>query len=147
MPRSCSSSSQRLAPAEFSAGSERAGPNATVSAFLNLSQVLRERVEPHLNIGADFHVDAVNHSSVLYAAGVTWRAWPSLGLIIDFLGRSDFARFRIRNPAESRFVDATLDSKPDTCTATQPCFLNPNRFLAFTLFPPPLKIRWCPYNV
>jgi hypothetical protein len=42
-----------------------------LSTFIYLSQVLGERVEPHLNVGLDFNIDDVDRSSVVYAVGAT----------------------------------------------------------------------------
>jgi hypothetical protein len=129
------------------------GTNEThLSTFLYLSQVLGDRFEPHLNVGVDFNADDVDRSSFLYAVGGTLLVGRKLGLIVDFIGRSEFAKFpvpTVSNPLE--FQTAVFLSKlPATCTAAQPCALKAgteftvkNRKLENqeSFFPPPVKLR------
>jgi len=123
-----------------------------LSTFLYLSQVFGDRVEPHLNVGVDFNADDVDRSSFLYAIGGTLLVGRKLGLTIDFIGRSEFAKLSVpvaSNPLAFQTVD--FHSKlPATCTAAQPCTLKAgtdftvrNRVLGNqeSFFPPPVKLR------
>jgi len=115
-----------------------------LSTFLYLSQVIRGRVEPHLNVGVDFNAGDVDRSSFLYAAGATLLVGKSLGLVVDFIGRSDFARFLVGSMP--RTFGNVLNRAPDTCTAAQPCLLEPStkdpsqaRTVSFSFFPEKIK--------
>jgi hypothetical protein len=129
-----------------------------LSTFLYLSQVFGDRFEPHLNVGVDFNADDVDRSSFLYAVGGTLLVGRKLGLMVDFIGRSEFAKFPVptaSNPLE--FQTAVFLSKlPATCTAAQPCtlkagteFIVKNPILELEkpslrpspFFPPPVKQR------
>ena len=94
-----------------------------VITFLYLSQVLRELFEPHLNLGIDFNADNVNQSSFLYAVGATLRVGKKLGLVIDFLGRSEFQRLQVRINPNDTVKGAVLDRALNTCTTEKPCFI------------------------
>ncbi len=108
-----------------------------VFTFLYLSQVLREQFEPHLNIGVDFNADDVSRSSFLYAVGGVLRLGKQLGIVVDFLGRSEFGKFPVHIRPEDRITGVALDRKLDTCTVTEPCFVkNDVSFPAF-----PVKIQ------
>jgi hypothetical protein len=98
-----------------------------LSTFVYLSQVVGERFEPHLNLGVDFNADDVDRSSFLYAVGTTLLVGKNLGLMVDFIGRSEFGRFPVRFPSEAIYHGAALDRAPATCTAAQPCFLDPSK--------------------
>jgi hypothetical protein len=111
-----------------------------LSTFLYLSQVLWERVEPHLNLGIDLNTSDMNRNSFLYAVGATWLLWAKLGVVVDFLGRNEFGRFRVPKLPQSQIRGFILDRKPDSCTTAQPCFFDPEKFVSFTVFPPPIKI-------
>lgn len=93
-----------------------------LATFLYLSQILWERFEPHLNVGVDFNVDDVDRSSFLYAVGASVLAWRQLGLLVDFIGRSEFGRFPVRVPQEGVFLGSFLNGRPEQCTKEQPCF-------------------------
>src|SRR5262249_48172115 len=97
-----------------------------LSTFLYLSQVMRGRIEPHLNVGIDFNADDVDRSSFLYAAGATLLIDKRLGLVLDFLGCSEFGRFPVRFPQATRNGNL-LNRAPDMCTAAQPCMLEPSQ--------------------
>jgi hypothetical protein len=62
-----------------------------LSTFVYLSQVLWERFEPRLNVGVDFNADDVDRSSFLYTVGGTLLVGTKLGLLVDFIGRSEFS--------------------------------------------------------
>jgi hypothetical protein len=117
-----------------------------LSTLLYLSQVLWKRVEPHLNIGIDFNADDVDRSSFLYTAGATMLVGKKLGLVIDFLGRSEFTGLRVRFPPSAILSGKLLSRPPNTCTTAQPCFFKPKKenpdepqTVTFALFPE--KIR------
>lgn len=94
-----------------------------VLTFLYLSQVLGERVEPHLNLGIDFNANDVDRSSFLYAVGGTVRIGTRLGVVIDFLGRSEFGKLQAHPRPEDILTEGILDRSPNTCTERQPCFV------------------------
>ncbi len=71
-----------------------------VSTFFYFSQVMQGWVEPHLNVGIDFNADDVDRNSFLWAVGGTLLVGKKLGLVIDFIGRSDFAKFPVRPPRQ-----------------------------------------------
>lgn len=91
--------------------------------FLYLSQVLWERFEPHLNLGVDFNADDVDRSSFLYAVGGTLLVGAKLGVVVDFLGRSEFGRTPVRIRPEDMITGGILDRTPSACTTAQPCFI------------------------
>lgn len=111
-----------------------------LSTFIYLSEVLMERFEPHLNVGVDFNADDVDRSSFLYAVGASVLLWKQLGLVIDFVGRSEFGKFQIRVPRDQegnpldRVQGLGLDRAPTSCTLTQPCFQRPGA-TSFSIFP------------
>jgi hypothetical protein len=107
-----------------------------LSTFLYLSHIMAERVEPHLNVGVDFNADDVDRSSFVWSVGASFLVWRQLGLLINFLGRSEFGRFQVNVP-EGQILGNLLDRSPDTCTAEQPCFLAGTR--SFLAFPEPFK--------
>jgi hypothetical protein len=111
-----------------------------LSTFLYLSEVLWERFEPHLNVGVDFNADNVDRSSFLYAVGGSLLVGTRLGLIVDFIGRSEFGRFPVRIPPEGLTQGFALDKESDTCTAEQPCFPDLDRGLfSFPIFAARIK--------
>jgi len=111
-----------------------------LSTFLYLSQVLWDRFEPHLNVGVDFNTDDVDRSSFLYAVGATLLVGTKLGLVVDFIGRSEFGRFPVRVNPDDLFQGVALDKAPDTCTAEDPCFIDPGQGINFfPLFPERIK--------
>jgi len=117
------------------------GTNEThLTTSMYLSQVLRERIEPHLNLGVDFNADDVDRSSFLYAVGATLLLGTKLGVVVDFIGRSEFGRLPVRVPPQGIYRGLTLDRAPNTCTAEQPCFLDLKKgFIAFPFFPARIK--------
>lgn len=118
-----------------------------VSTFFYLSHIFIDRIEPHLNVGVDFNTDDVDRSSFLYAVGVSVLVTEKLGLSMDFIGRSDFARFPI-DARRGTIVGATLDRAPETCTESQPCFLSGTRsFLALPVKFPRNTIVDCAFGV
>jgi hypothetical protein len=112
-----------------------------LSTFLYLSQVLWQRFEPHLNLGVDFNADDVDRSNFRYAAGTTLLVGKDLGLVVDFLRRSEFGRFPVRVPPEALAAGFSLenDRAPDTCTTAQPCFVDVNKVKFFPVFPERIK--------
>jgi hypothetical protein len=105
--------------------------------FLYLSQVFKERFEPHLNLGIDFNADDVDRSSFLYAVGGTLLLEKNLGVVIDFLGRSEFGRTPIHTSSKNKVTEGSLDRAPKTCTTALPCFLKDER--SFPVFPVSIK--------
>lgn len=115
-----------------------------LSTFVYLSQVVGERVEPHLNLGVDFNADDVDRSSFLYAVGATLLVGKNLGLMVDFIGRSEFGRFPVRFPTEALYTGTLLNRAAETCTAQQPCTLQTTpqgnlKTLSFPFFPTRIK--------
>jgi len=111
-----------------------------LSTFVYLSQVLGERFEPHLNLGVDFNTDDVDRSSFLYTAGASLLVGTNLGLVLDVIGRSEFGRLPVRVPPSGIYEGLVLDRAPQTCTATQPCFLNLRKgVIPFPFFPEKIK--------
>jgi hypothetical protein len=112
-----------------------------LSTFLYFSQVLRERFEPRLSIGIDFNADDVDRSSFLYAAGGTLLIGTKLGLIVDFIGRSEFGKFPVRVPENGLFPGGRfLNRAPETCTVEQPCFIDREKgIISFPFFPEKIK--------
>jgi hypothetical protein len=108
-----------------------------LSTFLYSSQVLWKRFEPHLNIGVDFNADDVDRSSFLWAVGGTLLIGTKLGLVVDFIGRSEFGRFPVHIPEQGIYeTGVLLDRAPGTCSPEQPCFVNLDRgFISFPFFP------------
>jgi hypothetical protein len=95
-----------------------------LSSFLYVSRVMGERFEPHLNLGVDFNVDDVDRSSFVYAAGGVLQIGKQLGLVIDFLGRSEFSGFRVDPRANDKIGVGALDRRPEACSAKQPCHVS-----------------------
>jgi hypothetical protein len=95
-----------------------------LSTFLYLSHVVRERFEPHLDLGVDFNADDVERSSFLYAVGASILVWRQLAFLVDFIGRDEFARFPLRVPPQGILTGLNLNKAADTCTSEQPCFLS-----------------------
>jgi hypothetical protein len=109
-----------------------------LSTFVYLSQIVGKRFEPHLNLGVDFNADDVDRSSFVYAVGGSLLIANRLGVVVDFLGRSEFGRLQVRLPPEAKIGGTTLNSRtPDACTTPQPCFVQ-SRF-AFPLIPVRIK--------
>lgn len=108
-----------------------------LSSFLYISRVIGERFEPHLNIGVDLNVDDVDRSSFLYAVGGVLQIGKQLGLVVDFLGRSEFARFRVDTRLSDKIGVGVLDRTPETCRAEQPCHVSGGR----TFSAIPINIR------
>jgi len=97
-----------------------------LSTFLYLSQIYWKRVEPHLNVGVDFNTEDVDRSSFLYAVGTTLLV-GKMGLVVDFIGRSEFAKPPVHFPPEARTFGYLLDKGLSTCTVEQPCQLKRDR--------------------
>lgn len=106
-----------------------------LSVFLYLSQVLWRRFEPHLNVGLDFNTADVDRSSFLYTVGGTVLVGTNLGIVVDFLGRNNFAKFPVRVPSSGFYEGAVLKGRPENCTTAQPCFLDPAKTVSFPFFP------------
>jgi len=101
------------------------GTNEThLSTFVYLSQVIGERVEPHVNLGVDFNTDDIDRSSFLYTVGATLLVGTKVGLMVDVIGRSEFGRFPVRVPSNGIYPGRLLDRPVKTCTAARPCFLD-----------------------
>jgi hypothetical protein len=94
-----------------------------LSTLLYLSHVLWQRFEPHLNVGVDFNADDVDRSSLLYAVGATLLVGTNLGVVVDFIGRSEFGRLQVHVPEEGFYQGVALNRAPDTCTQENPCFV------------------------
>ncbi len=109
-----------------------------LSTFVYLSQIVGERIEPHLNLGVDFNTDDVDRSSLLYTVGTTVLMWRKLGLVVDFLGRHEFEGLRVSVPSAGLYRGALLDRDPKTCTNDNPCFFS-GASIAFPFFPIPIK--------
>lgn len=110
-----------------------------VSPYLYLSQIVAERFEPHLNIGFDLNTGDVGRSSAIYAVGATALVGKDLGISIDFLGRHEFEGFRFTPTAENLYEGPLLGRSSKTCTAAQPCFVDPTdvqRHVSFLPFFP-----------
>ncbi len=105
-----------------------------LTTFLYFSQVLWKRFEPRLNIGIDLNVEDVDRSSFLYTAGWTFLIGEKLGLIVDFIGRSEFGELRVRVPDEGIYQGFVVDRDPDTCTHERPCFIDLNKNPKFPFF-------------
>jgi hypothetical protein len=111
-----------------------------LSTFLYVSQVFGKRFEPRFNIGVDFNANDVDRSSFLWSVGGTLLLGTQLGLIIDFMGRSEFGRFQAHIPPEGIYQGAVLNGAPNTCTAEQPCFIDTARGpVPFPFFPEKIK--------
>ena len=99
-----------------------------LSTLLYVSQILWERFEPHLNLGVDFNTNDVDRSSFLYAVGAGVSVWRQLGLVVDFLGRTEFsAPSSFKVPPEATFPESFLTKPADQCTQAQPCFFDRTR--------------------
>ncbi len=93
-----------------------------LSPFLYLSQVLWERIEPHVNLGVDFNTKDVDRSAFLYSVGVAALVWNQLGAGIDVIGRSEFGRFA---PGKgSGLVGFALERPAATCSRENACVVN-----------------------
>jgi hypothetical protein len=115
------------------------GSNEThVSPFLFVSHVFAERFEPHLNMGLDFNADDVDRSSFLYAVGATLLVWEGFGLMVDFIGRSEFGKLPVRIPQAGLLQGLSLDKDVDTCTTEQRCAAV-NLPTSFSAFPGSIK--------
>jgi hypothetical protein len=117
-----------------------------LSTFLYFSQVIQNRLEPHLNIGLDFNADDVDRSSFLYAVGTTLLIGKNIGLVFDFIGRSEFGRIQVHFPPSTILSGNVLDRPANQCTTTQPCMFqrskeNPNiaKTIFFPFFPERIK--------
>ncbi len=106
-----------------------------LSTFVYLSQIFGERFEPHLNLAVDFNTDDVDRSSFVYAAGASLLVWSKLGLVVDFLGRSEFAGIPVHVPETGQVKGLVPDVKPDSCTAEKPCTFGLDRIQRFSFFP------------
>ena len=114
------------------------GANEThLSSFVYISQVLWKRFEPHLNLGVDWNANDVDRSSFLYAVGASLLIGAKLGVVVDFLGRSEFGRLPVRLPPSSTMTGAVLERNANTCTVQQPCFTRGT----FSFPAIPLKIK------
>src|SRR5262249_35777876 len=89
-----------------------------VSTFVYLSQVLGKRLEPHLNVGVDFNADEMDRSSFLWAVGATLLVGTQLGLVVDFVGYSEFGRISVSKPTIQGRVS---NRPPGSCTVEHPC--------------------------
>lgn len=115
------------------------GTNEThISPFVFVSHIVADRFEPHLNIGLDFNADDVDRSSFLYAAGATLLVWEGFGLMVDFIGRSEFGRVPVRIPQTGFIQELSLDKAADTCTAEQRCAIT-STAATFSAFPGRIK--------
>jgi hypothetical protein len=111
-----------------------------LSTFVYLSQVLGGRFEPHLNLGVDLNTADVDRSSFLYTVGATLLIGKRLGLMVDFIGRSEFSGLSVQVPPSGIYQGLVLDRAPATCTAAQPCALNLNKgAIPFPFFPERIK--------
>lgn len=97
-----------------------------LGTFLYLSQIVWGRMEPHLNVGIDLNADDIDQSSFLYTVGASLLI-GKIGLIVDFIGRSEFAKFPVRFPPEAHTFGNLLDRELNTCTDEQPCQLKRDR--------------------
>ena len=98
-----------------------------VAAFVYLSQIFQERFEPHLNLGLDFNANDVDRSSFRYAVGASILIWRQLGLIIDFIGASEFSRLvppgsqdSLSELSDGKFQGFTLSGSSKSCKVS-PC--------------------------
>jgi len=89
--------------------------------FLYFSQVFQEFIEPHLNLGVDLNTDDIDRSSFLYSVGGSLRVGSKLGVIIDFLGRSEFGQTSVSVHQEDKVTGGILDRSPASCSQAQPC--------------------------
>jgi hypothetical protein len=106
-----------------------------VSPFFYLSQVLWDRIEPHLNLGLDFNTEDMDRSAFLYSVGAVALVWDRLGAGIDIIGRSEFGRLQ---PGKgSGLAGLTLEREAATCSRENPCSLRSNP----TPFRFPFKIK------
>jgi Putative MetA-pathway of phenol degradation len=105
-----------------------------ITPLLMGSQVMYNRLEPHVNLGVDFNADDVDRSSFVYVAGTTLQVWRPLALVVDIMGRSEFGRLQVAN--KKLAADGLLLDKPvNQCTAVLPCsgqsskvFIFPEKF-------------------
>jgi hypothetical protein len=63
-----------------------------VTPSLYASTVLWSRVEPHVGVGVDLCADDVSRSEGRYGGGVDVNITDRIGVVLDFLGRSEFKR-------------------------------------------------------
>jgi len=66
----------------------------------------------------------VSRSSFLYAVGATLLVWKNLGLVVDFLGRSEFEGLDAQVPASGFYKGVVFNKPSNTCTAASPCFIS-----------------------
>src|SRR5262249_48192072 len=74
--------------------------------------------------GVDFNADDVDRSSFLYAAGASVLVGRHLAVLVDCLGRDEFARFPVHVPEKARYQGLTLNRAASTCTTENPCFFD-----------------------
>jgi len=87
---------------------------------LIVSQVIWDRLEPHINLGIDFNADDVDRSSFTYVAGATLQARYPFALMIDVIGRSEFNGLQVNK--NKLAADGLLLNKPvGQCTQGVPC--------------------------
>ena len=98
-----------------------------LSSLVYVSQIFWERFEPHLNLGVDFNTGDVGRSSFLYAVGAGVLVWRQLGLVVDFLGRTEYSAPSFKVPQDATFPESFLTKPADQCTQAQPCFLDRTR--------------------
>jgi hypothetical protein len=111
-----------------------------LSTFLYFSQIFWKHFEPRLNIGVDFNTDDVDRSNFLYAVGGTLLIGTQLGVIVDFLGRSEFSKLPVHIPKNGIYpTGRVLDRNANTCTTTQPCFIKPIDPIPIPFFPEKIK--------
>lgn len=90
-----------------------------VSPFIYLSQVMWDRIEPHVNLGVDFNTKNMDRSAFLYSVGVAALVWKRLGAGIDIIGRSDFGRLQ---PGKgSGLAGFSLSRPASSCSQANPC--------------------------
>jgi hypothetical protein len=91
-----------------------------VTPSLFVSQVLWDRLEPHVNLGLDFNANDVERSSFLYVAGATVQVWQPVALMVDVIGRSEFNGLQV-NKKNLAADGLRLNKSVDQCTAALPC--------------------------
>jgi hypothetical protein len=91
-----------------------------VTPALIVSQVMYDRLEPHVNLGIDFNADDVDRSSFAYVAGVTLQVWQPLVLMVDVIGRTEFNGLQVDETKLA--ANGVLLNKPVAqCTPEAPC--------------------------
>lgn len=91
-----------------------------VTPSLIVSQVMYDRLEPHLNLGIDFNANDVDRSSFAYVAGATLQMWQPLALMIDVIGRTEFNGLSV-NQSQLNSGGLLLSKPVSQCTQDAPC--------------------------